>query len=162
MAKPTLADNISNDTTNALTLTMCTSGIDDFWAWHFEHKGVFSVRSAYLMLVDTKIIWENGLEGVEGSSNTSEISKAWSNIWSLSVPSKLKLFVWRLAHQSLPSADVLQHRNMCTNSTCALCGCVDSWCHSLLECTIARCTWALSEECLTFSPQIERGGEGWR
>jgi hypothetical protein len=24
---------------------------NDFWAWHYERKGVFSVRSAYRMLV---------------------------------------------------------------------------------------------------------------
>jgi hypothetical protein len=26
----------------------------DFWAWHYDKNGIFSVRSAYHMLVDTR------------------------------------------------------------------------------------------------------------
>ena len=31
-----------------------TARFDDFLAWHFERSGVFSVRSAYRMLVNSK------------------------------------------------------------------------------------------------------------
>lgn len=69
-----------------LSTPLCTSGINDFWAWHFERKGVFTVQSAYHMLVDTKVRRENWLEGVGGSSNTTQVSKIWTNIWKLGVP----------------------------------------------------------------------------
>jgi hypothetical protein len=35
----------------------------DFWAWHYERSGVFTVRSAYLMLVEIKRRRENFFEG---------------------------------------------------------------------------------------------------
>nr|TKW40920.1 hypothetical protein SEVIR_1G278800v2 [Setaria viridis] len=35
-------------------------------------------------------------------------------------PSKIHVFLWRLAHHSLPSS-VLHHRNMATRSTCSIC-----------------------------------------
>lgn len=35
---------------------------------------------------------------------------------------------------------------MATSAACGLCGAPDSWRHSLIECTMARCTWALVDE----------------
>jgi ribonuclease HI len=129
-----------------LSIPLCTGGVTDFWAWYFERKGYFTVRSAYRMLIDTKTRRENWLDGIPGSSNSQLVGKAWAKLWKLSVPSKLKIFVWRLAHQSLPSSDLLHHRHMATSDSCALCGCQDSWRHSLLDCTTSRCTWALCDE----------------
>lgn len=35
---------------------------------------------------------------------------------------------------------------MTDNSCCGLCGAHDSWRHSLINCTVARCTWALVDD----------------
>lgn len=59
---------------------------------------------------------------------------------------KIKVFLWRLAQSSLPSADVLNHRNMATHDKCGICGAQDSWKHSLIECNLAKCVWALESE----------------
>lgn len=53
------------------------------------------------------------------------------------------MFLWRLAKHSLPTEDVRQNRNMSPTNSCGLCGAEDSWRHSLLECSMARCVWAL-------------------
>lgn len=68
--------------------------------------------------------------------------------WSLMVPSKIRVFLWRLARHSLPTTDILNKRNMATRDACPLCGSPDSWCHALVSCTAARCTWALSDPVL--------------
>jgi hypothetical protein len=47
--------------------------------------------------------------------------------------------------QSIPTADVLAHRNMATSSTCSLCGAEYSWRHSLIECNMANSVWVLSD-----------------
>ena len=60
-----------------------------------------------------------------------------------SVPNKIRMFLWRLAKHSLPTEDVRAHRNIVTSSTCGLCGVEDSWRHSLLECSMFRCIWAM-------------------
>ena len=62
------------------------------------------------------------------------------------VPSKIRIFLWRLAKHSLPTGDVLHHRKMTQGSTCFFCGMEDSWRHSLLECYMVRCIWALEKE----------------
>ncbi|KAE8785453.1 hypothetical protein D1007_40801 [Hordeum vulgare] len=41
------------------------------------------------------------------------------------------------------AADVRHHRNMAPTRACAVCGAEDSWIHSLLTCTMARCVWVL-------------------
>jgi hypothetical protein len=112
---------------------------------HKLTKGGFSVRSAYRMLVATKIRREAWLEGSSGSSENAKECSSWSKLWKTGVPSKVRVFLWRLAHCSLPTADVRHHRSMAISSTCALCGADDSCMHSLLICSMARCVWALSE-----------------
>ena len=72
--------------------------------------------------------------------------KGWSAIWQLKVPSKIRLFLWRLARQSIPTGDVLHRRHMTQQAACLICGAEDSWKHSLLECNMAKCVWALSNE----------------
>ncbi|KAM0866723.1 hypothetical protein ACQ4PT_042447 [Festuca glaucescens] len=119
---------------------------DDRWAWYYDKKGLFSVRTAYRMLATTKDHRTAWLEESTGSSNVKEVEKEWSALWQVKVPSKLRVFLWRLAKQSLPMADVLHRRHMAAQPSCALCGSPDSWRHSLLECNMARSVWALLPE----------------
>src|SRR4051794_32584410 len=65
-------------------------------------------------------------------------------LWKCEVPSKVRVCLWRLAQCSLPTGDVRHHRNMASSSVCSICGQDNSWGHSLIECTMSRCVWALS------------------
>jgi ribonuclease HI len=85
-----------------------------------------------------------GKTGVTSDHKASE--DKWKTIWSVRVPSKSSIFLWRLARHSLLSGDVLQHRKMAQSSACFSCGQQDSWRHSLLECNITRCVWDLVDE----------------
>lgn len=42
-----------------------------------------------------------------------------------------------------PHRDVRKHRKVSHHDECYVCGAPDSWRHSLLECTMARCVWVL-------------------
>lgn len=42
------------DAAAILSIPLCTRIMEDFWSWGFEKNGIFSVRSAYKMLVETK------------------------------------------------------------------------------------------------------------
>jgi hypothetical protein len=65
------------DASIILNITICTRLQSDSWAWHFDRKGMFFVRSAYRMLVNTKINRENYFEGNTGSSRVEEEKKGW-------------------------------------------------------------------------------------
>lgn len=97
------------------------------------------------------------------SSNSNAEKKTWTSLWKTQVPSKIKIFLWRLAQQSRPSADLLHHRNMSTTSTRGICGSEDSWQHSLLHCHMARCVWALEDPNLVEAMESSRelGAKMW-
>ncbi|XP_073362839.1 uncharacterized protein [Aegilops tauschii subsp. strangulata] len=119
----------------------------DFWAWHYDKRGVFSVRSAYKMISGIKHQREEWLEHRASNSNKEAEKKAWSQIWKVKIPSKVRVFVWRLAQMSLPTGTVRHSRKMATSPSCSICNEeVDSWRHSLFDCRMARCVWALSDE----------------
>ena len=63
----------------------------------------------------------------------------------------------------LPTRDVLHHRKMAQGSACFLCGMEDSRRHSLLECNMARCIWALEKEETVelLSGILENDGKSW-
>jgi hypothetical protein len=115
----------------------------------FEKKGHFSVRLVYNMLVATRQRREAWLEGTAAASRSNIEEGSWKALWKTEVPGKLRMFLWRLAKQSLPTEDIRAHRHMATSSSCGFCGALDSWRHSLLDCTVSRCTWALVDEDLS-------------
>jgi hypothetical protein len=125
-----------------LNIPLCTRRQDDVWAW----SGIFLVRSAYLMLMINKERATTYLESIAGRSDIAAVEKEWLAIWKLIIPSKIKVFLWHLARASIPSADVLHHHNMSTHDKCGMCGARDSWKHSLIECNLAKCIWALESE----------------
>ena len=151
------------DAAEILRIPVCTSNVEDFWAWHPEKKGRFLVSSAYKFMIKTKITRENWLEGRSGSSSNEREEDDWTSLWSLTVPSKVRVFLWRLARHSLPTTDVLSRRNMATRDACPLCGSLGSWRHALVSCSTARCTWALSDPVLVakMAENDEASAKNW-
>ena len=86
------------------------------------------------------------MSGEAGTSIVQQEADKWSTIWHMQVPSKLRMFVWRLARNSMPTIDLLKHRNMATEDKCPLCGAVDSWRHALFMCPMSSSVWALAPE----------------
>jgi ribonuclease HI len=119
----------------------------DFWAWQYDKMGIFSVRSAYKMMEETRRRRVDWLEGREASSNVEGEDASWKKLWKLKVPSKLRIFAWRLARSSLPTGEERKRRHMSTTASCPICNAAcDSWGHSLLECNMARSVWSLWDE----------------
>lgn len=127
-------------------IPICTRRQADYWAWHHDRRGMFTVRSAYYMLVHKKDQNSAEINAEAGCSDSATAKKEWKQLWSIRVPSKIRIFLWRLAKCSLPSMDVLKHRHIAESSNCSLCGMEDSWRHSLVDCSMARCVWALEDD----------------
>ena len=71
---------------------------EDRPAWHYDKKGLFSVKSAYKLAVQIR-------ENEYGRNATTSVSTdiqgttfGWRKIWNMDVPNKLKMFMWRLVH----------------------------------------------------------------
>lgn len=87
-------------------IPLCTRSMTDFCLWQFEKKGLFSVKTAYRMLWETKRRGENLLSGRATVSDQTHDERGWTSLWNTKVPSKIRSFMWRLARQSLPTEDV--------------------------------------------------------
>ena len=90
---------------------------------------------------------EDWLDHWPGHSNIAADRNSWSQLWKVRVPCKISVFVWRLAHTSIPMGLVRHERNMAESPACSICEAgEDNWLHSLLSCCMARCVWALGDE----------------
>ena len=119
----------------------------DFYTWHYDRSGVFTVRSCYRMIIDTKRRRENYFEGRAEPSNGAETECAWKRLWKVQVPSKLRIFSWRLVRSSLPTGEVRAPRGMATTPVCPVCNATtDTWRHSLLDYNMSASVWALKED----------------
>jgi hypothetical protein len=110
----------------------------DFVAWHYNKLGLFSVRSAYYCQWNHKFGRNNRNEEiVEGANNP-----IWEKLWSLEVPSKIKIFGWRVLHAMIPCRGVLANRHIGNQGGCPICnsGCEDIK-HLLFMCGRAKEVW---------------------
>jgi hypothetical protein len=112
----------------------------DWVSWNFEKSGLFSVRSAYRLAMREK--YE---VGVMGSSATPEGQRTvWKSIWRANVPSKVKVFAWKVVRNGLPTRLNKKHWHLEQESSCLLCGHPEEDCfHAVITCPHAR---ALREE----------------
>jgi len=135
------------DSEAILQIPLSTSKLEDCWAWHHERNGIFSVRSAYRMMVEAKKSREDYFEGRGSCSDIDKCQREWKQLWHMKLPSKIKIFCWHLALNSIATASVLKKRNMIDTAKCKMCGADDdTWDHTLLYCTMSRCIWALLDE----------------
>ncbi|TVU21067.1 hypothetical protein EJB05_30680, partial [Eragrostis curvula] len=66
----------------------------------------------------------------------------WRQIWKLSIPSKLKNFVWRLAHNTLAVRGNLEHRGMKIAKKCVVCSrSHEDGGHLFFKCKLAKTVW---------------------
>ena len=88
-------------------------GTPDQLVWHFDKKGICSVRSCYKAAME--------LKNDARSSDQELMVRWWKSLWSLKVPSKVKLFVWRTFHDSIPTLFNLGRRGVKVNKFCPQC-----------------------------------------
>lgn len=66
----------------------------------------------------------------------------WKNLWNLDIPSKIKIFGWRVLQGAIPCKGILANRHIDNSSSCPAChdGCEDIK-HLLFTCTRGRDIW---------------------
>ena len=87
----------------------------DALIWPLSSDGVYSVQSAYHLLVKVQH------QDQPSSSNVEEGKGLWNGIWKLQVPQKVRHFLWRAIRESLPTKLNLQKRQVVANGLCEQC-----------------------------------------
>ena len=116
---------------------------------------MFSVKSAYKVAVQRRED-EKGRSAENSESLPKEISAfRWDKIWGMEVPNKIKMFVWRLIHNSLAVRRNLARRGMKVDTLCPMCQRLDEDPgHLFFKCKAVKECWRnlnLEEHRLTLS-----------
>uniref|UniRef100_A0ACD6A1I4 Uncharacterized protein n=1 Tax=Avena sativa TaxID=4498 RepID=A0ACD6A1I4_AVESA len=120
--------------TETILLTPIHDDFEDFLAWHYDNKGLFSVKSAYKLFVQRR-------DGAQQSSSSQE-SLQWENIWKLECPPKINQFIWRFAHNSLRLRMNTKRRGMVCDTKCVCCQRLDEdGAHLFLKCKEVKYVW---------------------
>ena len=78
--------------------------------WHFNKRGAYTVKSGYKVL--RKITRPN---------SQSIASDAWSKLWAVGFPPKIKQFMWSVCTECLPTRPKLRTKGIPINDACSLC-----------------------------------------
>ncbi|KAH9715856.1 putative reverse transcriptase/RNA-dependent DNA polymerase [Citrus sinensis] len=106
--------------------------------WHFDKHGNYSVKSGYQLSLILKS---------PDLASSSDLSKThWKIIWSMEIPEKIKIFMWRAAQNMLPTAYNLWKRKAIKEPMCGKCSKEkEDGFHSLIGCKYANKVWKLTD-----------------
>ncbi|KAL5741239.1 hypothetical protein ACOSP7_027971 [Xanthoceras sorbifolium] len=97
-----------------LAIPLSLGDCADSLIWHFDKTGEYSVKSGYRVAAREKL-------SLSGSSSSSD-SKWWLALWNLNIPPKIKIFIWRVCHNVIPSLCNLCSRKIVVDPCCSRCG----------------------------------------
>src|ERR1041385_2399388 len=114
--------------------------LPDFIAWSYTKNDMFTVRSAYFAEWEyqhgSKLRHTNGMGQID-------VNPIWSIIWKLFCPAKVKIFIWRTLHGTLPCRVTLANRHLKVSPQCPGCsnGPEDTK-HLSFQCQKAKVVWS--------------------
>jgi ribonuclease HI len=112
-----------------IPLSLC--GARDALVWPASSDGLFSVRSAYRLLLNQEVSL------TPSSSSNDFMRRLWKSIWSLPVTPKVRNFLWRACGESLPTSLNLWKRKVIVAPICDQCqGSPEDALHALWSCPI--------------------------
>ncbi|PNT62195.1 hypothetical protein BRADI_5g26948v3 [Brachypodium distachyon] len=114
---------------------------EDFIAWHFDGRGLFSVKSAYKVHVEM-LKREQSFQVGQGSVAIPVSTEVFKKIWKVQCPPKTHHFLWRLAHNSHPLYMNIARRGVELDTRCAVCHkFFEDGGHLFLNCKFAKQRW---------------------
>jgi ribonuclease HI len=116
-------------------------GGEDFASWPWTRYGHYSVRSAYHLARSAKVAMDRSKRGQGSSSIVEDNSRIWKKLWAAKAPGKMKITLWRFAHDCLPCGHQLQKRHVPAQPSCIYCNKYETIEHALLFCPYAKEVW---------------------
>jgi hypothetical protein len=116
--------------------------LDDLVGWHFDSKGKFSVKSAYNVFIEDVSSGQGSSSKNQGNSSVVGGSFPWHRVWKMECPNKVKIFTWRLIHNSLPLKRKIEAKGIDLDTRCPVCWRADEdACHLLFKCKFSKSVW---------------------
>ncbi|CAN1786346.1 Putative ribonuclease H protein At1g65750 [Linum perenne] len=100
---------------------------DDELIWGPDPKGIFSIKSAYVILAAT---------------DRSNSDHRWKHVWNWQGPNRVRFFLWLAVHNRLLTNSERLRRHLCSNEICGRyrAGPEDTL-HVLRDCPFAKSIW---------------------
>jgi hypothetical protein len=115
---------------------------------------LYTIRSAY-NLARTESFFVARSRKVGGMSwGSVNEEKQWKTIWKINAPGKMKIHLWRFAHDCLPSGVQMRRRKIPTSDSCVFYGREEDIEHSMLLCQFAQEVWRTVKA--SFNIQLQR------
>lgn len=125
------------DRARILGIPLGDPGTEDRLVWHYSNDGRYSVRSCYHMEGSSGQASGSSRDGMSG-----EPAINWQVIWSLNLPPKIRVFMWRACKGFLPHMVELFRRHIVPSPICASCGiALETSFHVFLECRGVAGIW---------------------
>ena len=125
------------DAAMILKIPLPKEHLDDDVLWHYDKRGEYSVKSGYQLALKMKFS--------DAPSSSESMSQYWSALWSMELPKKIKIFMWRASNNLLPSTKNIWKRKVLQEPTCQICRkSIESISHALLEYKAAKSIWLQS------------------
>ncbi|KAG7555091.1 Reverse transcriptase zinc-binding domain [Arabidopsis suecica] len=144
-------NNIQNKRNILITKIKPVVSSQDFWIWHHNKSGEYSVRSGYWLASR-----DQNYDLYQAAAALPSLNPIKDLIWTALAPSKIKVFMWKAISGAIPVTEKLASRGISLDQRCQICGFEgESINHLLFICTLARQVWALAD-----IPSPENGFDG--
>lgn len=97
-------------------MPLCDDWPRDEQIWAYNPTGRFTVCSSYKLVHQAKINVED-----EECSSESAMEKFWTCLWGLSIAPKIKIPLWKVYNNILPTRKNLSRRLPTISAICSLC-----------------------------------------
>jgi ribonuclease HI len=133
------------DVAEITTLLLNLLTQEDAPIWRYSKNGDYTVQSAYYQL----------MEHIIDNNNLKE-PRNWKKLWSLHVPNKVKIFMWRLLRGCLPVRGRLTQRGVSYDNKCPNCASYEEneW-HCFFGCVAVQEVWEESPMWNQIRPYID-------
>lgn len=125
----------NEDAKNILHIPLTSVEHDDVCAWCGENSGLFTVRSAYRLFLES-----NCLEMLVDEHTVTK--RFYKKLWSFNLPAKQKIFTWKIYWDYLPTFANLHFRHLKLDALCLQCGRgIKSSVHMFHDCLETKDVW---------------------
>ncbi|CAN1282339.1 Putative ribonuclease H protein At1g65750 [Linum perenne] len=119
------------DANEIMSIALCPTEQPDQRIWSFSKNGEYTVRSGYRVVSDRLI-----------DRTSLHVTGQWEKLWGVAEPPKLKVMVWRVAQNVIPTRLELQRRHIAVPHSCGTCGTeIENLWHLPINCTFAAEVW---------------------
>lgn len=94
-------------------IPLCGIQGSDILVWHFHPSGEFTVRSGYHLAQNIDEEGSNGLQ--------CGLAKVLKKVWNSKIPPRIKIHIWRMLFDALPTRINLFIRRVIQNQQCSFC-----------------------------------------